>query len=71
MKAELFNLEFEIDEKGTIKGPWIVRETVEMVLSMYSNGPNIGNFYAYALDQTFGKNFKIISIDENTEQKIN
>jgi hypothetical protein len=71
MKAKLFNLEFEIDKKGTIKGPWIIRETIEIVLNRYSNSPSIGNFYAYALNKTFGKNFKIISTDESTEQKIN
>lgn len=70
MKAKLFNVNFTIDKKGNIKAPVAIKEAIEMVLNTYENSPTIGNLYAYALSETFGENFKIISIDESKDKRV-
>ena len=67
MKAKLFNIEFSIDKKGNIKAPIVIKETIEIVLGMYENNPIIGNLYVYALNDTFGKNFKLIELGKSKE----
>tara|TARA_R110002020_G_scaffold3468_3_gene15424 strand:- start:2179 stop:2394 length:216 start_codon:yes stop_codon:yes gene_type:complete len=71
MKGKLYNLAFEIDKKGNIKGPLVIKETIEIVLKSYENNPDIGNFYVYVLNKTFGKNFKLTSKNESRKNEIN
>tara|TARA_R110001592_G_scaffold242434_2_gene503070 strand:+ start:357 stop:572 length:216 start_codon:yes stop_codon:yes gene_type:complete len=70
MKAKIYNIQFEIDKKGNIKGPSVIKNTIEISIKRYENTPDIGNIYVYALSKVFGKNFKIISLDSKTDKKI-